>query len=275
MINIVKDLSVEHVLMFVIVAFLLYHLIGGCSCGMLRMRSRDGFSVGGKRKNKNKKDKDNSNVVYCDPTLKQMCPPGNIACPDCGKDSCPCPTPAPSLPIPPYVILTDIDGIEEKIEFKDYSKDRSKLLIEINITNSHPAVDISPIINPSNYSGKIWLAIMDLNKSSQLQKLPEDFLYGLVDAEFTDIYISLENGYIGRNFFKQIKFSGDTLFLETLDNASVVKGLITDVHTQFKFGKNITPNMDIDGLGFSSCKLKYIEYEVLKKNKFQHCSKKK
>ena len=38
------DLSVEHVLMFVIVAFLLYHLIGGCSCGML---SRDGFSVGG------------------------------------------------------------------------------------------------------------------------------------------------------------------------------------------------------------------------------------
>jgi len=47
MVNIVKDLSVEHVLMFVIVAFLLYHLIGGCSCGMLRIRSRDGFNVGG------------------------------------------------------------------------------------------------------------------------------------------------------------------------------------------------------------------------------------
>ena len=50
MVNIVKDLSVEHVLMFVISAFLLYHLIGGCSCGMLSMlsmRSRDGFSVGG------------------------------------------------------------------------------------------------------------------------------------------------------------------------------------------------------------------------------------
>jgi hypothetical protein len=30
--------------MFVIVAFLLYHFMGGCSCGMLR---RDGFSVGG------------------------------------------------------------------------------------------------------------------------------------------------------------------------------------------------------------------------------------
>jgi hypothetical protein len=51
MVNIVKDLSVEHILMFVIVAFLLYHLIGGCSCSMLRMLrmpSRDGFSVGGK-----------------------------------------------------------------------------------------------------------------------------------------------------------------------------------------------------------------------------------
>ena len=47
MVDIVKDLSVEHVLIFVIIAFLLYHLIGGCSCGMLRMRSRDGFSVGG------------------------------------------------------------------------------------------------------------------------------------------------------------------------------------------------------------------------------------
>lgn len=35
------DLSVEHVLMFVIIVFLLYHLIGGCSC------IRDGFSVGG------------------------------------------------------------------------------------------------------------------------------------------------------------------------------------------------------------------------------------
>jgi hypothetical protein len=46
MVNIV-DLSVEHVLIFVIVAFLLYHFIGGCSCGMRSMRSRDGFSVGG------------------------------------------------------------------------------------------------------------------------------------------------------------------------------------------------------------------------------------
>jgi len=44
MVNIVKELSVEHVLIFAIIAFLLYHLIGGCSCGM---RSRDGFSVGG------------------------------------------------------------------------------------------------------------------------------------------------------------------------------------------------------------------------------------
>ena len=34
MVNEVVDLSMEHVLMFVIVAFLLYHLIGSCSCGM-------------------------------------------------------------------------------------------------------------------------------------------------------------------------------------------------------------------------------------------------
>ena len=39
MLNEVVDLSVEHVLMFVIIAFLLYHLVGGCSCG-------NGFSVG-------------------------------------------------------------------------------------------------------------------------------------------------------------------------------------------------------------------------------------
>jgi hypothetical protein len=37
------DFSVEHVLMFAIVAFLLYHLVGRCG-----MRSRDGFSVGGR-----------------------------------------------------------------------------------------------------------------------------------------------------------------------------------------------------------------------------------
>ena len=36
------DLSVEHVLMFVISAFLLYHLMDRCSC----MRSGNGFSVG-------------------------------------------------------------------------------------------------------------------------------------------------------------------------------------------------------------------------------------
>ena len=36
------DLKITHVILFVIVAFLLYHLIGGCGC------SSDGFSVGGK-----------------------------------------------------------------------------------------------------------------------------------------------------------------------------------------------------------------------------------
>ena len=33
------DLSVEHVLLFVVLAFLLYYLLGNCGC-------RDGFSVG-------------------------------------------------------------------------------------------------------------------------------------------------------------------------------------------------------------------------------------
>ena len=37
----VNELSVEHVLLFVVVAFLLYYLMG--SCGY----SRDGFNVGG------------------------------------------------------------------------------------------------------------------------------------------------------------------------------------------------------------------------------------
>jgi hypothetical protein len=39
----VKELKVEHVLMFVITAFLLYHLIGNCGCA----NRGDGFSVGG------------------------------------------------------------------------------------------------------------------------------------------------------------------------------------------------------------------------------------
>ena len=46
MVNIVKEISIEHVLMFVIAAFLLYHLVGRCG-----MRSRDGFSVGNQSTN--------------------------------------------------------------------------------------------------------------------------------------------------------------------------------------------------------------------------------
>jgi hypothetical protein len=38
----VKELKVEHVLMFVIVAFLLYHFMSGCGC----TNRGDGFSVG-------------------------------------------------------------------------------------------------------------------------------------------------------------------------------------------------------------------------------------
>lgn len=66
------DLSVEHVLMFVIIVFLLYHLIGGCSC------IRDGFSVGGE---------------LCPPLVKQKdCPPSeNYSAWVDKNSSCTCP----------------------------------------------------------------------------------------------------------------------------------------------------------------------------------------
>jgi hypothetical protein len=44
----VDEVKVEHVLMFVITAFLLYHLIGNCGC----TNRGDGFSVGGKTNTK-------------------------------------------------------------------------------------------------------------------------------------------------------------------------------------------------------------------------------
>ena len=40
----VSDLKITHVILFVIVAFLLYHLMGGCGCSI------DGFNVGGQDK---------------------------------------------------------------------------------------------------------------------------------------------------------------------------------------------------------------------------------
>ena len=74
MVDIVKDLSVEHVLMFVIVAFLLYHLIGGCSCGM---RSRDGFSVGGLLCPLQDKECPSDNYsAWVDINSSCTCPPG-------------------------------------------------------------------------------------------------------------------------------------------------------------------------------------------------------
>jgi hypothetical protein len=42
------ELNVEHVLLFVIVAFLLYHLMGRCGCS--GMRGGNGFRVGGELK---------------------------------------------------------------------------------------------------------------------------------------------------------------------------------------------------------------------------------
>ncbi|CAK0844382.1 unnamed protein product [Prorocentrum cordatum] len=47
-----------------------------------------------------------SGAVFCNPTLGQMCPPGNVACPECGSTSCQCPggpgpspSPSPSGPM--------------------------------------------------------------------------------------------------------------------------------------------------------------------------------
>ena len=67
----VKELSVEHVLMFVIVAFLLYHLLGRCGC------TGNGFSVGG---------------VDCEPlTLVKPCEQGEDCrhkCKNLSEDAC-------------------------------------------------------------------------------------------------------------------------------------------------------------------------------------------
>ena len=40
MVNIVKGISMEHILLFLIMIFLFYHFLGNCGC-------REGFSVGG------------------------------------------------------------------------------------------------------------------------------------------------------------------------------------------------------------------------------------
>ncbi|CAK0850923.1 unnamed protein product [Prorocentrum cordatum] len=38
-----------------------------------------------------------SETIYCNPYLQQMCPPGDVACPQCGSDRCECPSsPGPS-----------------------------------------------------------------------------------------------------------------------------------------------------------------------------------
>ncbi|CAK0825338.1 unnamed protein product [Prorocentrum cordatum] len=38
-----------------------------------------------------------SETIYCNPYLQQMCPPGDVACPQCGSDRCECPSsPSPS-----------------------------------------------------------------------------------------------------------------------------------------------------------------------------------
>ena len=97
MINIVKDLSVKHVLIFVIIAFLLYHIIGNCGY-------RDGFSVGGQKCSEYDtkvacdgpcKWDDNTNTCsekseFC--KVNSLCSDGS-KCPDCGATYCECPPP--------------------------------------------------------------------------------------------------------------------------------------------------------------------------------------
>ena len=69
------DLSVEHVLMFVISAFLLYHLMDRCSC----MRSGNGFSVGYQAE---------TDDNQCNNELQKVCPrlhnPTKKGCDICG-----------------------------------------------------------------------------------------------------------------------------------------------------------------------------------------------
>ncbi len=96
------NLSVEHVLLFVVLAFLLYHLLGNCGC-------RDGFSVGGQKCSDYKEEvicdgpclwnylnnTCSEKTVFCNPNEKippQKCP-GDIECPDCGYNKCECPKP--------------------------------------------------------------------------------------------------------------------------------------------------------------------------------------
>jgi hypothetical protein len=83
------DFKMEHLLLFVVAAFLLYHLTNGCGCanGVI-----DGFSVGGEV----------DGEVFCNPTKnnpQQFCPDGS-SCPKCGTNSCKCPTPDPPGPTP-------------------------------------------------------------------------------------------------------------------------------------------------------------------------------
>ena len=87
MVDIVKELSVEHVLMFVIVAFLLYHLIGGCSCGM---RSRDGFSVGVDKYIVKCPTKSGTQSPQC-PLQDKECPSENYSAWVDKNSSCTCP----------------------------------------------------------------------------------------------------------------------------------------------------------------------------------------
>merc|ERR1712060_666530 len=56
-----------------------------------------------------------SETIYCNPYLQQMCPPGNVAYPNCGSDRCECPSgPGPSL-IPAHAELERFRAMKVQI----------------------------------------------------------------------------------------------------------------------------------------------------------------
>ena len=79
--DMLKDIKVEEMLkcfMLIIVGYFIAKLFSK-TCNGFNVGGQVGGQVGGKPV-----------PVMCNPKADQLCP-GKIACPDCGKDACPCP----------------------------------------------------------------------------------------------------------------------------------------------------------------------------------------
>ena len=90
------ELNVEHVLLFVILAVLLYHLIGGCGCS--GMRGGNGFRVGGESDieselcyGKNKEECGQMGIackyIYLNKTCRETCFGGDLCANGLCKDT--------------------------------------------------------------------------------------------------------------------------------------------------------------------------------------------